>query len=336
MSVSVLRAGLLTTVQDGGRHGRQHLGIVPCGPMDPVALALANALVGNPSDAAALELTVLGPELLFETDALVALCGADMEARVGGQPLPANRPVLVETGAKLALKRTLLGARAYLAVAGGFAVREVLGSRSTCLPARFGGHEGRALRAGDRLPLALEAAALGKRRYARLHGRRHRHGVATVGWSVPAMTLPEREPIVVHAMEGRHHAGFDAASRRAFFDATWKVTPDSNRMGFRLAGPVLAREDERGILSEPTCLGTVQVPPGGAPIALMADHQTTGGYPKIAEIASADVPRLAQLAPGGSLRFARVTLEQANDLRRALRLRVDAALRSLAWTYGEG
>ena len=182
----------------------------------------------------------------------------------------------------------------------------------------------------------LRMRELGKRRYARLHGRRHRHGVATVGWSVPAMTLPEREPIVVHAMEGRHHAGVGAAARRAFFDATWKVTPDSNRMGFRLAGPVLAREDERGILSEPTCLGTVQVPPGGVPIALMADHQTTGGYPKIAEIASADVPRLAQLAPGGSLRFARVTLEQANDLRRALRLRVDAALRSLAWTYGEG
>jgi antagonist of KipI len=157
--------------------------------------------------------------------------------------------------------------------------------------------------------------------------------VRTVSWSAPALTLPAREPIVIHAMEGRHHALFDAAARRAFFDATWKVTPDSNRMGFRLAGPVLARSEAGEILSEPTCLGTVQVPANGLPIALMADHQTTGGYPKIAEIAAADVPRLAQLAPGGSVQFARCTLEQAGDLRRALRQRVDAALRSLSWDY---
>jgi antagonist of KipI len=134
-------------------------------------------------------------------------------------------------------------------------------------------------------------------------------------------------------MEGRHHALFDAAARRAFFEATWKVTPDSNRMGFRLAGPVLARAEASEILSEPTCLGTVQVPANGLPIALMADHQTTGGYPKIAEIAAADVPRLAQLAPGGSVQFARCTLEQAGELRRVLRQRVDAARRALAWDY---
>lgn len=334
MSVSVVRPGLLTTVQDAGRHGLQHLGVVPCGPMDAVAHAIANALVGNAVGEAALEVTVLGPELLFESDALVALCGAQMDARAGGLPMPLDRPVLVEAGSRLILRRTLLGSRAYLAVAGGFAVPEVLGSRSTYLPARFGGHEGRALRAGDRLALAPQADALARRRYAGLPNRRSSRGVATVGWSVPALTLPEREPVVLHAMEGRHYGMFDAAAKRAFFDATWKVTPDSNRMGYRFAGPALAREDAREILSEPTCLGTVQVPSGGAPIALMVDHQTTGGYPKIAEIAAADVPRLAQLAPGGSAQFARCTLEQANELRGALRKRVDAALRSLDWTYG--
>ena len=158
-------------------------------------------------------------------------------------------------------------------------------------------------------------------------------GLRTVGWSAPALTLPEREPIMIHAMEGRHHGHFDAASQRAFFDATWKVSADSNRMGFRLAGPMLARAEAFEILSEPACFGTVQVPANGLPIALMADHQTTGGYPKIAEIAAADVPRLAQLAPGGSVQFARCTLEQARELRRALRQRVDSALRSLAWDY---
>jgi allophanate hydrolase subunit 2 len=139
-------------------------------------------------------------------------------------------------------------------------------------------------------------------------------------------------------MEGQHFASFDIGAQRAFFDAVWQIAPDSNRMGFRLGGPALARapsgdmSDE--ILSGPTCLGTVQVPPNGAPIALMADHQTTGGYPKIAEIASADVARLAQLAPGGKVHFARCSLEMAAELRRDMRERLQAALRGIAWEYG--
>jgi antagonist of KipI len=182
-----------------------------------------------------------------------------------------------------------------------------------------------------------KVAAISLTRYESLQGKKTFGRLRSVSWSAPALTLPAREPIVIHAMEGRHHALFDAAARRAFFEATWKVTPDSNRMGFRLAGPVLARADAgqpgSEILSEPTCLGTVQVPANGMPIALMADHQTTGGYPKIAEIAAADVPRLAQLAPGGAVQFARCTLEQAGELRRVLRQRVDAARRALAWDY---
>ena len=333
-SMHIIRPGLLTTVQDRGRHGLQHVGVVPCGAMDPVALELANGLVGNRNNEAVLEITVLGPEIAFESDALVALCGAEMDARLGGAPMPANRPVLVDKGAVLRTRRTTLGSRAYLAVAGGIALPPVLGSRSTYLPAKFGGLQGRQLRAGDVLPLVPGVGVLARNRFSKLNGRKNdRFGIKTVSWSAPALTLPAREPIVIHAMEGRQHALFDAAARRAFFDATWKVTPDSNRMGFRLAGPVLARTEAGEILSEPACLGTVQVPANGLPIALMADHQTTGGYPKIAEIAAADVPRLAQLAPGGAVQFARCTLEQAGELRRVLRQRVDAALRSLAWSY---
>ena len=336
MSLRIVQPGLLTTVQDRGRHGLQHIGVVPCGAMDPVALELANGLVGNRPDEAVLEITVLGPEIAFESDALIALCGAQMDARLGGQPMPANRPVFVSKGTVLNARRTTLGSRAYLAVAGGIALPPVLGSRSTYLPAKFGGLQGRALRAGDSLPLVENVASLSQKRYESLRNKKDIAGLRTlrtVSWSAPALTLPAREPIVIHAMEGRHHALFDAAARRAFFEATWKVTPDSNRMGFRLAGPVLARVEAGEILSEPACLGTVQVPANGLPIALMADHQTTGGYPKIAEIAAADVPRLAQLAPGGTVQFARCTLEQAGELRRALRQRVDSALRSLAWDY---
>jgi len=333
MSLRILRPGLLTTVQDAGRHGLQYLGVVPGGAMDRVALRLANALVGNSPGDAALEITVLGPEIAFDSNALVALCGAAMDARVGGQPLPANRPVLIGKGAVLQARRTTQGSRAYLAVAGGIAVAPVLGSRSTYLPAKFGGLEGRALKAGDRLPLVDDVATLSEARFRRLDGRCEKGGLRTVRWAAPALTLPERQPVLIHAMEGRHHALFDAASRRAFFEAVWKVTPESNRMGFRLAGPALARTEAGELLSEPACFGSVQVPAGGAPIALMADHQTTGGYPKIAEIAGADVPRLAQLAPGGTVHFARCTLEQAEDLRRALRQRVEGAIRTLSWQY---
>jgi antagonist of KipI len=329
MSLRILRPGLLSTVQDRGRYGLQHLGVVPCGPMDPVALELANGLVGNFAGEAALEITLIGPEIAFETDALIALCGATFVAKVAGRPLAVDRPVFMPKGAVLNTGRAVLGSRAYLAVAGGIGTPPVLGSRSTYMPAKFGGLEGRALRAGDVLPLSQDSRELAVKRYRKLL-----NGKRKVAWSTPALTSPEREPIVVHAMEGRHHAHFDAAARRAFFEATWKVSPDSNRMGFRLAGPVLARAEAVEILSEPACLGTVQVPANGLPIALMADHQTTGGYPKIAEIAAADVPRLAQLAPGGTLQFARCTLEQAGELRRALRQRLEAALRSLAWMHG--
>ena len=333
MSLRIIRPGLLTTVQDRGRYGLQHLGVVSCGPMDPVALELANALVGNREGEAVIEMTVLGPEIEFERDVLIAICGAHFDATLAGQALPLNRPVFIEKKSKLKTGRALVGSRAYLAVAGGIATAPVLGSRSTYLPAGFGGLEGRQLRAGDSLPLIEDVASVSFQRYKNLAGKKDTAGLRTVSWSAPALTLPEREPIVIHAIEGRHYPHFDAAAQRAFFEATWKVSPDSNRMGYRLAGPMLARAEAFEILSEPACLGTVQVPANGLPIALMADHQTTGGYPKIAEIAAADLPRLGQLAPGGAVQFARCTLEQARELRRALRQRVDAGLRSLSWDY---
>ena len=322
MGLEILRPGLLTTVQDLGRHGLQHVGLCPGGAMDPAALALANALVGNEPGEAALEITVLGPELRFRREALVALGGADFDTT-----LPHNRPVLVAAGTQISIGRAKRGARAYLAVAGGIAVEPVLGSRSTFLPGRFGGLEGRHLRRGDVVPLVPGCSALSRKRFATL---RHRRG-RSVPWWAPALTVPDREPVLIHVMDGAHLADFDAAVQRVFFDTVWRVAPDSNRMGFRLSGPQLARQAENEILSGPTCLGTVQVPAGGTPIALMADHQTTGGYPKIAEIVSADMPRLAQLAPGGTVHFTRCSLETAAELRRDARVRLDAVLRGIAW-----
>lgn len=326
MTINILRPGLLMSVQDRGRHGHQHVGLCPGGAMDVVSLTIANALVGNAPDAAALEITVLGPDLEFPRDTLVALAGGDFESSI-----PYNRPVLVPGGTRLSITRALRGARAYFAVAGGIAVEPVLGSRSTFMPGRFGGFQGRVLKRGDRLPLAAEAEQLSQERFAALKHKRGR----SVRWSVPPPTVPDREPIVLHAIEGEHFGHFDANTQRAFFDTVWKIGPDSNRMGFRLAGATLARSSAEEILSGPTALGSVQVPANGTPIVLMADHQTTGGYPRIAEIASADVPRLAQLGPNGSLHFARCGLDMAAELRRDLKNRLEPALRAIAWEFAK-
>ncbi|HWI39020.1 MAG TPA: biotin-dependent carboxyltransferase family protein [Burkholderiales bacterium] len=326
MSIRILRPGLLMTVQDLGRHGHQHVGLCPGGAMDPMSLKLANALVKNDVGAAALELTVLGPDLEFERDTLIALVGAEFET-----DFPINRPVLVQKGSHISISRAARGARGYLAVAGGIAVEPVLGSRSTYLPGGFGGVEGRVLKRGDSIPLAENSEQLSQERFQAL---KHKRG-NSVRWHVPSITVPDREPIVLHALEGEHFGDFDANMQRAFFDTVWRVTPDSNRMGYRLAGPPITRSKKDEILSAPTCLGTVQVPANGVPIALMADHQTTGGYPRIAEIASADVPRLAQIAPGGTLHFARCGLDMAAELRKDMRERIEGVLHGISGEYGK-
>jgi antagonist of KipI len=302
VSVLVLRPGLLSTIQDLGRYGFQHLGIVPCGAMDSIAHCLANALVGNEDECATLECTIAGPELRFEEDALVALYGAAFKAK-NGTGLPGNRPVLVNAGMTINVGSAVRGSRAYLAIAGGFSVPPVLGSRSTYVPGSFGGFSGRALRAGDRIETSEILAALSNERFARI--------AKPVRWSAPELTVPPAGTLAVRAIEGRHWAQFDEPSRETFFSQRWRVSATSNRMGYRLEGPRLARRRNVEVLSEPTCLGTVQVPNDGTPIALMADHQTTGGYPKIAEIASADLPEMSQLAPGDLVRFVPCTLEQA-------------------------
>jgi antagonist of KipI len=326
MSIRILRPGLLMTVQDLGRHGHQHVGLCPGGAMDPMSLKLANALVKNDLGAAALELTVLGPDLEFERDTLIALVGAEFET-----DFPLNRPVLVQKNSNISISRAARGARGYLAVAGGIAVEPVLGSRSTYLPGGFGGIDGRVLKRGDAIPLVENSDQLSQERFQALkHKRRN-----SVRWHVPTVTVPDREPIVLHALEGEHFGDFDANMQRAFFDTIWRVTPDSNRMGYRLAGPVLTRSKKDEILSAPTCLGTVQVPANGVPIALMADHQTTGGYPRIAEIASADVPRLAQIAPGGTVHFARCGLDMAAELRKDMRERINGVLHGISGEYGK-
>ncbi|MFD2718913.1 biotin-dependent carboxyltransferase family protein [Hymenobacter monticola] len=330
MSLNILRPGLLTTVQDLGRHGYQADGVVVSGAMDAVALRVGNLLVGNAEDAAGLEITVLGPRIRFEADHLIALTGAHLSPTLNGRSVGMNRPVWVAAGTELAFGAAAAGCRAYLAVAGGVAVPLVLGSRSTYLRAGLGGLHGRALRAGDVLPtapptplgqklMAMLAALASPKTWAQAS---YTPGPRLCGTPLPATT--------VRAIAGPEHEQFSPASQRAFWQQPFRVSPEADRMGYRLQGPELNRQTNAELLSGAVTFGTVQVPASGQPIALMADHQTTGGYPRLAQVITADFPVLAQLRPGQQLWFQRVTLAEAQALYLAQERQLRALRRGIA------
>ncbi len=325
MSISVLTPGLLTTVQDLGRVGHQKTGLVVSGALDAAALRTANLLVGNAENAAGLECTLRGPTLRFEADALLALTGADLAATIAGQPVPLGRPVAVRAGAVLAFGTPTTPGRAWLAVAGGVAVPLVLGSRATYLRAALGGLAGRALRAGDVLPVG-EWLATARQLFDALK-LENPLGWAAPRWRVAAgRVLRPGEPLVVRAMPGPEYEQFAPASQRAFWGGAFAVTTEADRMGCRLSGPALVRTTKAELLSSAVTCGTVQVPAGGQPLVLLADCQTTGGYPRLAQVISADWGRLAQALPGTRLLFQRVDLAGAQ----ALYLAQEQRLRALA------
>lgn len=311
MTIEVIKPGLLTTVQDLGRLGYQRFGVVAGGAMDEWAHRLANLLVGNEHDEATLEITLQGPTLRFETQALVAVCGAEFAVRADRVPLPHGRPVLVRAGALLEFRALERGCRAYLAVRGGIRLRPVMGSRSTYVRAALGGLDGRALRKGDRLPIATYRPGW----YPALEAALGKGGVPCAGtrWGLgPTATSARAGPI--RAVAGPQWEFFSQEGRALFLGTEFKVSVNSDRMGYRLAGATVKPRRAAELISEAVAFGTVQVPPDGTPIVLMADRQTTGGYPKIAQVAAVDLPRLAQTRPLEPLRFELVSLGEVQRL----------------------
>jgi len=293
MSIVVERPGLLTTVQDLGRSARRH-GVSRGGAMDRHAARVANLLVGNDERAAVLEATLLGPTLRLEQDAVLAITGADMHAMLDDAPVRCWRAFRARAGSTLALHTAALGCRAYVAVHGGIDAPAVLGSRATDVAAGIG----RPVAAGDVLAIggcdgdvALQAAG-------------------------PSLTRYISPQPLVRFIEGPEHAWFSDVARAALETTEFEVTAQSNRMGYRLHGPTLERDDVREMISSPVVTGMVQVPPSGDPIVLMADAQTIGGYPRIASVITADLRVLAQAPPGASIRFVRVSVHEAQALHR--------------------
>jgi len=296
--IQVLEPGLFTTVQDLGREGFGLLGVSPSGAADSVSLRMGNRLVGNAEGEAGLEMTLLGGAFLFPEGAVLVLAGSDFGATLDGKPVELWRRFEARAGQVLRLGPTQSGARCYLCVLGGIEVELLLGSASTHVLSGLGGHEGRALRKGDVLKIGT-----------------HRWKMPS-GWSA---SFRKREWVlsdrVLDALESRKELRvtdgpqsdwFSEAAKKVFYESTYRVAEESNRMGIRLQGPAIPAPAGGEMISEGVALGAVQVPEGGQPIILFVEQQTTGGYPKIANVASVDFHCLGQLRPRDEIRFRRV------------------------------
>ncbi len=288
----VVKPGLLTTVQDLGRFGHQATGVPVAGPMDAFSHRMANQLVANDPDAATLEITLIGPELEIDVDTTIAIAGAHFEVSCDDRPVPMGTSFDIRRGQRVRFGKRLQGARAYLGIAGGVQAPLVLGSRATHLVSRMGGHHGRALVAGDRLPILANAGSGSTRK--------------AVG-----LALPTSGRVRVRVVPGPQADWFHADALRAVSGVSFRISPRSNRMGYRLEGPPLARVRNDELISEPVGMGAIQVPGAGEPILLMADRQTAGGYPKIGHVISADLPLAGQLAPGEFIEFVTCTRQEA-------------------------
>ncbi|HJU30168.1 MAG TPA: biotin-dependent carboxyltransferase family protein [Hyphomicrobiaceae bacterium] len=312
-ALQVAAPGLMTTLQDLGRSGHLRLGVPVSGALDHVSLRIANLLVGNPAGMGALEIAYHGPTLKVEADSVrVALAGGTATLEIladdAGSPglrVQAFESVRLTRGQTLKIGALAGSAVAYLAVEGGFDVGCVLGSQSTLVRGGIGGFNGRALQAGDALPLRQPAAA--ERQEMRLPR--------------PDLSLPSRVRIVL----GPQDDHFTQAGLRTLLDSEFVISQASDRMGMRLDGPVLEHSRKGyNIVSDGTALGSIQVPGNGLPIILLADRQTTGGYPKIATVISADIPGLGRLRPGARIGFEAVDIDAAESAARELAAAIDA------------
>ncbi|GGP27030.1 biotin-dependent carboxyltransferase family protein [Silvimonas amylolytica] len=290
MSISILKTGALATVQDAGRYDGAQWGVPRSGVMDIPAWLIGNLLVGNQPDLAAIEITLGGFSAQFETDCVIAITGAIAPVTLDKKTIGQWRTVTVRAGQILRVGFAETGARMFLCVSGGMDVALVIGARSTDLAGGFGGFEGRALKAGDSVSIGQPG------------------GLAPDAWVRP----PARGDIL-RILPGTEWSAFTIAAHQTLLSEAWVVTPDANRMGARLAGLELPLSQPLEMTSHAVHPGVVQVPPSGQPILLMADAQTTGGYPKIAQVIRADLWRIGQFRPGETIRFVEVTLAEALD-----------------------
>lgn len=298
MSIQVIRAGIMDSLQDKGRFGFQQLGINPTGAMDLFSMEMANLLTGNAPGEAIIEMHFPAPVLLFQSTALIALSGADFTATLNNHPIPIHQPIWVKEQDVLAFRSPAKGARLYLSVAGGFAFDQWLGSGSTNLVAAAGGFRGRALINGDEIQLQKKWKGITE-------------GKTVLPWKAGPDWGDESDQIGI--LSGNEWDWLTDASKELFFSQAYQLSTQSDRMGYRLEHPSLEVTHQQELVSSAVNRGTLQLLPNGKIILLMADHQTTGGYPRLGHVATAHHHRLAQYRPGDPIYFRRVSQSTAEQ-----------------------
>ncbi|WP_455715226.1 5-oxoprolinase subunit C family protein [Anaerosporobacter sp.] len=299
MGIRIIKPGLMTTIQDGGRTGFQDQGIPVAGAMDLKSMRLANILLANKQSEAVIECTILGPDLEFLSDCLFAITGANMQPTINEQSIPLYHVILGKKGDILRMNMALDGVRSYLAFAGGLDIASVLGSKSTDLRCKIGGYEGRCLQTEDTIDFLKPTSHL-VNMYKRYED----------------IQLLYREEITVRVLLGPQDEHFTEKGIETFLSTPYEIMQESNRMGYRLQGEAIEYQESVDIISDGITFGSIQIPSNGMPIIMMADHQTTGGYAKIATVVSVDLPLLAQHKIGSRIRFEAITLKEAQKLAR--------------------
>ncbi len=305
--IKIIKPGLLTTVQDRGRFGYQQYGVPVSGVMDPYAYRIANLLVGNSPEESVLEVTLIGLELEFNQETVMAITGGNLSPQLNKQPLSMWKSLRVKAGDRLVFKAVKTGCRSYVAIAGAIDVPLVMGSKSTYTRGFIGGYKGRALKKEDELNLGKPSADLRE-----LEGRRAEDGAMEYSSAITLRVLP-----------GPQDDAFSDQGTETFYGSAYRVTNESDRMGFRLEGPSIEHLEKPDIISDGIAMGAIQVPKHGRPIVMMADRQTTGGYTKIANVITADLPAMAQAKPGDEIRFCKVTMDEAQKAYREMETLLD-------------
>ncbi|MFA9396794.1 MAG: biotin-dependent carboxyltransferase family protein [Clostridiaceae bacterium] len=313
MSITVLTPGILTTIQDCGRNGYQKHGVVVSGAMDTFSMRLANIVIGNDENEGVLEITLAGPSLKITKGNMIAITGANLSPTINDEKIPMGRPIYLNEDSVLKFGKCISGCRSYLSVAGGFDIPIFMGSKSTYLRGKIGGKDGRALKQDDVLEIG-EKGEFSLNLVEKLKLFNDEESFVSVDWYVKNFIVVNDEPTVIRVFEDRQYKNINKKSIDEFFNSNFSIDIKADRMGYRLNGPKIKLKENLEMISEEVSFGTIQIPPDGNPIILLADRATAGGYPKIAHVASFDILKLVQLKPFDKVQFKKITLKEAENL----------------------
>lgn len=313
MSISVLTPGLLTTIQDCGRYGYQKHGVIVSGAMDIYSMRLANIVVGNDENEGVLEITLIGPSLKITKGNLISITGANLSPTINGKKVPMGRPIYLNEDSILKFGKCVSGCRCYLSVSGGFDIPIFMESKSTYLRGMIGGKDGRALKKNDILETG-DKGELSISIISKLKELNKKESFVAAKWYVKNSIINNFDAAVIRVFKDRQFKNIKEESIHEFFNSYFSIDTKSDRMGYRLNGPKIKFKENIEMISEEVSFGTIQIPPDGNPIILLADRATAGGYPKIAHVASFDIQKLVQLKPSNKVKFKKISLKEAEYL----------------------